>query len=64
MCVCYQCVIMCFCVCDCNLNVHIQGLQTFRTHSSFSKFQFPCNKEERFVLNSFFREYNHYFKKL
>ena len=25
--------------------------------SQFSKLHFPCNKEERLVLNSFFREY-------
>ena len=32
--------------------------------SQFSKFHFPCNKEESLVVNSFFREYNLYFKKL
>ena len=26
--------------------------------SQFSKLHFPCKKEERLVLNSFFREYN------
>ena len=31
--------------------------------SQFSKFHFPCNKEEGLVLNSFFREYNLYLKK-
>ena len=31
--------------------------------SQFSKFHFPCSKEERLVFNSFFREYNLYFKK-
>ena len=31
--------------------------------SQFSKLHFPCNKEERLVLNSFFREYNLYLKK-
>ena len=31
--------------------------------SQFSKLHFPCNKEERLVLNSFFREYNFYLKK-
>ena len=31
--------------------------------SQFSKFHFACNKEERLVLNSFFREYNLYLKK-
>ena len=31
-----------------------------KSHSS----HFPCNKEERLVVNSFFREYNFYFKKL
>ena len=32
--------------------------------SHFTKFYFPFNKEERLVLNSFFRWYNFYFKKL
>ena len=32
--------------------------------SQSSKFHLPCNKEERLVLNSFFGEYNPYFKKL
>ena len=31
--------------------------------SQFSKLHFPCNKEERLVLNSFFREYDLYLKK-
>ena len=31
--------------------------------SQFSKLHFPCNKEERLVLNSFFREYNLYLTK-
>ena len=31
--------------------------------SQFSKLHFPCNKEEKLVLNSFFREYNLYLKK-
>ena len=31
--------------------------------SQFSKLHFPCNKEERLVLNSFFREYNLSLKK-
>ena len=31
--------------------------------SQFSKLHFLCNKEERLVLNSFFREYNLYLKK-
>ena len=31
--------------------------------SQFSKLHFSCNKEERLVLNSFFREYNLYLKK-
>ena len=31
--------------------------------SQFSKFQFPWNKEEKIVSNSFFREYNLYLKK-
>ena len=31
--------------------------------SQFCKLHFPCNKEERLVLNSFFREYNLYLKK-
>ena len=31
--------------------------------SQFSKFHFPWNKEEKLVSNSFFREYNLYFKK-
>ena len=31
--------------------------------SQFSKLHFPCNKEERLVLNSFFSGYNLYLKK-
>ena len=31
--------------------------------SQFSKLHFPCNEEERLVLNSFFREYYLYLKK-
>ena len=31
--------------------------------SQFSKLHFPCNREERLVLNSYFREYNLYLKK-
>ena len=31
--------------------------------SQFSKLHFPCNKKERLVLNSFFREYDLYLKK-
>ena len=31
--------------------------------SQFSKLHFPCKKEERLVLNSFFRECNLYLKK-
>ena len=30
--------------------------------SQFSKLDFPCNKEERLVLNSFFGDYNLYLK--
>ena len=31
--------------------------------SQFSKFHFPWNKEEKFISNFFFREYNLDFKK-
>ena len=31
--------------------------------SQFSKSDFPWNKEEKLVSNTFFREYNLYFKK-
>ena len=60
MCV-YQGIITCFSVSNCKLNFNIWSPNN--EGSQFPKFHFPCNKEERFVLNSFFRKYNLYLKK-
>ena len=53
----HQCVVTCFPVSECNLIVNIWGPQTIRGYRSLS-FKFPCNEEQRVVLNYFFREYN------
>ena len=57
-----QYVVMCFSVRDCNICFHMRS--TKDEGSQFSKFHFPCNREEKLVFNSFFRECNHYFKNL
>ena len=60
MCV-YQGIVTCFSVSNCKLNFNIWSPNN--EGSQFPKFHIPCNKEERFVLNSFFRKYNLYLKK-